>query len=251
MTDTLFNSNPAEGQNSNEQVPATPAPNQEQPSVQAEVNQPQTTDPNSMFADQLAAVKTDDGRQKYADVPTALASIPHAQDHIKQLTEQNKMLEEELAKRQGMEEVMQRLESNQQVVEQPSNAGLDETSAAQLVERMLAQKEQEAKALSNQQEVVSKLKEQYGDKAEEVYNKKAAELGMTPAQLNQLAVSAPKAALAYFDIKPNPVQNPTVPSSVNTATLQPHKQPEVDPMAIFKSSESDLVKNWRAVAKEN
>jgi hypothetical protein len=250
MTDNMFGSNPSEGQ-STEQVPAAPVPNQEQPAVEPAVNPAQTADPNSLFADQLAAVKTDDGRQKYADVQTALSSIPHAQSHIKELTDKVKEMEEELAKRQGMDDVLQRLESNQQVVEQPSNTGLDETSAVQLVERMLQQKEQEKAALSNQQQVVSKLKEQYGDKAESIYNQKAAELGMTPAQLNQLALSAPKAALAYFDIKDTPVQNPTVPSSVNTATLQPNQQPEVDPMAIFNGSESDLVKKWRAVAKDD
>jgi len=201
--------------------------------------------PTNLFADQLASITSDDGRQKYADVPTALASIQHAQDHIKTLTDQVATLQTELESKGNMEEVIRRLESQSQqnVVEPPSTTGLDETKTVQLVEQLLQQKESKAAEEANRVEVVNALVQKFGDKAEEVYLSKAKELGVDEAFLTAVAKKSPKAVLEYFSATSNPT-NPTTPS--HTSTLQTPAPDQPDPMAIFKQGKNDLVTKWQS-----
>lgn len=211
-------------------------------------NQAQPTNPNSLFADQLAGIKAPDGRQKYADVSTALGSIPYQDDKIREQTDRIKELEAELAKKQGIDEVLEQLKSQQQPVEQPSNAGIDETTIATLIDQRLQQSQIEVTAQSNASQVLNQLTDLYGDKAEEQFNSKAASLGMSVQQLSDLARQAPQAALAFFD---KPVSNPVNPttSSVNTSVLQPQQSAPQQP-DIFNGGVSNSLSSWRAAAKK-
>ena len=243
MTDNLFGGNPTESQSTQPEV--TPAESQAPAaSTQPEVKSAETTDPNSMFANQLAGIQSDDGRQKYVDVNTALASIPHAQQHIKDLMTKNAEMESEMAKLQGANEVLQRLEPEPKA-EQPQVApGMDEASTADLVDRVLAQREQATIAKNNQKKVVDALSAKYGEKAEAVFAAKAAELGMDVGMLTGIALQSPLAALAYFDAT---LPDPTNPISggVNTTALQPAPEPQLDHMRVFTGGENDLVNKWR------
>jgi hypothetical protein len=215
----------------------------------------QPTDPNSLFADQLADIKAPDGRQKYADVPTALNSIPYQDDKIREQTDRIRELEAELAKKQGVDEVLEQLQSQQAPVEQPSSAGIDETTIATLIDQRLQQSQIEAKANANASQVLNQLNELYGDKAEEQFNSKAASLGMSVQQLSDLARQAPQAALAFFD-KPasnfdKPASNPVNPTtgSLNTSVLQPQQSAPPKP-DIFNGGTSSSLASWRAAAKK-
>lgn len=245
MADELFG-NPTDPQAT--VVPETPQAPVEPAPAAAPVAVP-APDPSTLFADQLAGIMADDGRQKYVDVPTALASIPHAQDHIKGLNEKVTALESELAKKAGMEEVLQRINSQQAPTEPPSVPGLDETQAAQLVESMLTKREQDALEKSNKNMVINALTEKFGEKAEEMYRGKAQELGVAEGFLTEIAKRSPAAVMAYFGGAATPPVNPTAPGYVPPAQQPPAEDKSY--MNIFKGGESDLVNKWRKAAKSD
>lgn len=239
----MDNSNPIDQTNSNDVTPSA------SPTVEPVVNQAQATDPNSLFAHQLASIKTDDGRQKYADVPTALNSIPHAQGRIAEQAEEIRKLQEELAKRQGAEEILKQLKSQQAPVEQPSNVGIDETTIAQMLDKRLTQRETEAKQNANASQVLNHLKTTFGDKAESQFNAKAQQLGLSVQQLSDLARQAPQAALAFFNAPAPSPANPTM-GSVNTNVLQTKPQ-QPDNATIFNGGTSPSIQSWRAAAAKS
>lgn len=208
----------------------------------------QPTDPNSLFADQLQSIKTEDGRQKYADVQTALASVPHAQDHIAEQASRIKELEEQVAQQKGMDAVLEQLQSQQNTTEIPSNAGLDETTIAQLLDQRLDQRDVQAKQDANANSVLDTLKKTYGEKAETQFTEKASSLGVSVGFLSDMARSAPQAVLAYFTEASTSSANPTV-GSINTNVLDIQTAaPDNTHMDIFTGGSSSTVGKWRAAA---
>jgi len=210
----------------------------------------QPTDPNSLFADQLQAIKSDDGRQKYADVPTALASVSHAQTHIAEQAQKIKELEETVAQQQGMEEVLAQLKSQQTQAELPSTTGIDETTLASLLDQRLDQRDNEARQNANASTVLTKLKTVFGDKAEQQFTSKANELGISVPYLSDMARQAPQAVLAYFNETATPhTANPTT-TTVNTNVLQTKQpNPDMSHMDVFTGGTSSSVTSWREAAK--
>jgi type VI protein secretion system component VasK len=193
----------------------------------AEANTPQagekseTPDVNSLFADKLQGIVTPDGRQKYADVETALDSIPHAQQKINELSDKLKQMEEELTKRSGMEELMKSVQSSQNTPETPSaSSGLDEQAVAEILQNQLAQMEQAKAKEANAAKVREQLEAKFGDKAEEQFAAKAKELGVEASYLAELALTSPQLVLSHFgDV---PARNAeAVTGSVNTTGLKP------------------------------
>lgn len=248
MTDTVF-SNPEGGQQQDASQPQEGAAPQAQ-----ESNVSQNVDPNSLFANQLAGIKTNDGRQKYADVSTALDSIPHAQNHIAELTRKNEELQEQLNQRAGMEQVLERIESTKQTnTEQPSVNSLSEADVMGLLNQALTQKEAADKAKTNEAAVTEALVTKFGDrdKAVEQLTNKATELGVDVGFLQSMAQHSPAAVLKYFDAAPTPTANPTT-GGVNTEALNANITPTADPLAEAKAKlfgQSDtLVNKWREAA---
>ena len=232
MSDT----NPQDDVTPNSQEPQAVA----QPVVQS--------DPNSLFANQLSEIKTEDGRQKYADVQTALASVPHAQTHIAEQATKIKELEDTIAKQQGMEAVLEQLKSQQTVTEQPSVNGIDETTLASMLDAKLAERDGLTLAKNNQDVVLNKLSTKFGDKAEERFSEKAATLGVTVGFLSDLARKAPDAVLAYFSETAQPSSNPTE-GSINTQNFNTQQPADNEHLRIFSPGMSDNMVKWKAVAK--
>lgn len=205
---------------------------------------PETTDVNALFADQLKGIVTPDGRQKYADVSTALSSIPHAQSKIDELSAQVKRMEEELQKRAGMEEMMNSLQSSKTAPETPSaSSGLDEQAVASILQSQLAQMEQAKAKEANAAKVREQLVSKYGDKAEEVFTAKAQALGVDPQYFAELALTSPQLVLSHF--ADAPVRNAeAVTSTVNTTGLKP-SAPEYK--AVMRgASTKDVVEQFKA-----
>ena len=240
----------------------TPVPNsQEQANTNGEgtpdttPNTPDSTapvDPNSLFSEQLSAITTSDGRQKYADVSKALSSIPHAQDHINGLTQQIKDLEKQLEDKKNVDAVLERLDnlgSQATPTESPSNQGIDATTLDAMLEAKLQQREIVTQQTTNANQVLNSLKERFGDSARIEFDKKASELGMTPGQLSDIARQSPKAALAFF---PNSAPQPTDPATgtVNTNNLNGSPPTDDSHMKIFNGTGSESIQKWRTSAVE-
>lgn len=244
MSDNLFE--PQEGQQSEQASTVDPNQGQQAPQAQ-EPNQSQSVDPNTLFANQLAEIKSEDGRQKYADVNTALSSIPHAQSHISSLEKQVAQLQEELTKRQGMEEVLERIKATPETnPEQPSANSLDAAQLSEAFNAFADQREQARAALENEIAFSNQLREKFGDKAKEVLTQKAQELGISPDFMQSLAQKSPKAALKYFEADGGAAAQPTIPSNNAQALTTP---PSPDKLAsakakLFGTSNPNIDK-WR------
>jgi hypothetical protein len=208
-----------------------PNDNSGQPATQ----QPQTSNP---FADQLAGIKTEEGKQKYDTIEKALDGLTHAQDYIPQLKTQvntqeaeiNK-LRAELEQRQSVEDVVSRLTSQQQApapAETPQvSQGLSEERVANLVQQQIAQTQAQAAEVTNKQKVNASLVGKFGNKAGEVVAEKAKALNTTPQQLEAMAASNPDMVLALF--------NTQATSGVSTTTgsinIPPTAPSEREPLA--------------------
>ena len=220
---------------------ATPAP---AASPAAEPAAP--TDPNSLFASQLAAIKSDDGRQKFATVDKALESVPFNQTHIAEQAARIAELEEQVAQNRGQEALLAQLQSQQPPAENPS-PGIDETQLGTMLDQRLDHRERVAAQNVNVTQVLGKLREVYGEQAETRFNEKAASLGMSVGQLSDLAKTSPLAALEFFDTAPAPDSNPTQ----NSFITNPEPQaPAADQshMDIFTGGTSGSVARWRDAA---
>lgn len=179
-------------------------------------NDQDTSGISDAFADQLMSITNEDGKPKYKSVDEALNALKHSQNFIPELKndleshkEQLRQLQEELNKRESVEDVVKRLTSRQQEADpgkqddNPQVTGLDEQTAKQLFETMLTEKEQTKQVESNKQTVNTALYEMYGDKTQEQVKRKAEELGTSPKELGDLASQNPNLVLALFKTGPN------------------------------------------------
>lgn len=192
---------------------------------------PVTPESANPFANQLAGIKTEEGKQKYDTIEKALDGLANAQDYIPQLKTQVTTQEAEISKlraeleqRQSVEDVVSRLTSQQQApapAETPQvTPSLSEEQVANLVQQQLAQTQVQATQVSNKQQVNAELISKFGDKAGEVVSEKAAALGTTPQDLEKMAASNPKMVLALFNTQATTSVSPTT-GSVNIPPTNP------------------------------
>ncbi len=243
MADDIFGNPGTSETTQNNQV--TPDASTQQDIKPAESTTQTTSD--DPYANLLSGIQAEDGRQKYATVSDAINSIPHAQTHIKDLSDKVKELEGKLEQSTTIDQVLARVEQSKQAPDEtPSKKELDETQLAQLMENMLTKRELRNVQETNQQQVVKSLADKFGDKAKEAYETKAAELGLSVSVFNDLARQSPKAVLQYFDATPNTSTSSFSKTSVNTTAMDLNKQSnDVDPMAMFRSSDTELIQKWR------
>jgi hypothetical protein len=188
--------------------------------------------------------------KKYKTVDDAIASLPHAQNHISTLESELAELRSKVSGMKTAEELiaeMKRQETPKVDDNQPKGVSPEEIS--QLVERVLNQKSTEQTQLSNARKVVDTFKEAYGDKAVEMYNKIAQENGIPVHQLDMMAKTSPQVILKLANIqKPQAGQSGKIISdqSVNT------QQPAFDPNSIKvgkHATTKDMTRAWRAAGE--
>lgn len=173
---------------------------------QTQATPEQQPDSQSAFADQLKMIKNETGEQKYDSVPKALDALAHSQSFIGQLKTDTEAkdaeiesLKEELAKREAVGDVVEKLTAQQAQPEStPQVSGLDEQKAVELFNQLTAQQQAAQIASSNEATVSNALFSQYGEKTQEVVAAKAVALGMTVEGLQQLSQNSPQAALQLF-----------------------------------------------------
>ncbi len=208
--------------NQNDQQQATPA--QQEPSQE------------SVFTNQLSMIKNENGEQKYDSVPKALDALAHSQQYIPQLkTEVSAKdaeiaaLKEELAKREAVGDVVDKLTAQQAQPEStPQVSGLNEQDVLNLVQNFSQQQAQQQTAVTNEKLVSDALFGQYGDKTQEVVANKAAELGMTVEALQGLSQTSPQAALQLFGTSATSAPK-TTSGSINISAQAPKETFDVAP----------------------
>lgn len=214
---------------------STPAPQEQQ----------QTSQNFDAFANQLAAIKNENGQQKYANLDKALEALAHSQGYIPELKTEIQARDEiintlksELEKKQSMEELISRLANAQAPTQQPATPaqvaqGLDQNSVVDLVKKVLEDTNQAQSFKANVDKAQSVLLSKFGDKTTEVVAAKAKELGLTPQKIGELAGQSPAAVLAMFGLQTQQ-SGPSV--TTGSVSIPGYKQPENPPLERPKKS---------------
>lgn len=211
---SLFNQNSSQ---------ATPAP-----------VEPQNTPTPDPVVTMLQSIKNDKGEPKYKTVEDAIKALQHSQSYIPTLSEEKKRLEAELEEARLQANKVAELEStvarllNNTPASTNAPAVIDESKIEELVTRTLSRSKAQEDAQKNTQMVVATVASKFGEKAEEVFYGKAAELGMSKAEINQLAATRPKAVLSLLGIQDTvvpdlPRKQSTQGTALNTAGVEPAK----------------------------
>lgn len=252
MAETIFG-NPEEKMPVEDKKQETPEESKASEHQDVEKNTDESTSSSDPYADLLTEIRAEDGRQKYATVEDAIKSIPHAQNRIRELSQEMEDLRKRAEEADNIDTIMERVRSMQATEEKPSKGTeLDETKLAELVESTLTKREQELRMKANADAVANQLKEKFGDRAEEAYTAKAEELGLDVDTLNSLSSRSPKAVLEYFGISKTSSSSADgfKKSSVNSEAFYKKPQQAADPLSRFRSSDSDLISKWRSAASK-
>lgn len=194
------------------------------------------------YADQLQEIVAEDGRQKYADIPTALQGLKASQEYIAKLEAENARAREELAQRASVEEALSKLGEQQpqaQATSLPDIKGL----VSEQLQALEAQKQKQNNLSIVQNEMLSK----YGDaeKAEQAFQARAQELGVNSAFLLQVAATSPKAAKDLLGLNAGTTTLEKQHSSINTQGLNGTPEPIERKGVMRNASTKDLVEQWR------
>lgn len=173
--------------------------------------------------------------KKYATPEDALKSVPHAQKHIKQLEQSYEQLREEFNKAQTAAEQATKLDEIAELLKQgqakatpghnpEESKGITPEALEELIqsrvpeylERTLSERQKADNVMSVNNELVQR----FGDdsKARQALEAKAKELGVSLADMKEMAAKSPKAVLAYFPAS-NPEPNKGFDTRVNAEAM--------------------------------
>lgn len=225
---------------------------------QATVSNPTAAPVTPTYEQYLKSIKNEEGLQKYASVEDALVGTAHAQEFIKTLKDEKKLLEDQVDEFKS--EFTKRLEQQEQAnqlafakqEQLPAVQGLDKEDVYSAMEEY----EQSKVRKSNRKSVVDTLVNHCnGDeaKAAEYIGGKLKELGMSREQLASLAESAPNAVYNLFQVNGKSTTSAvSTANTINTDAVEAHVNKEA-PRAKrlpIGADNSHLVGEWRASVAE-
>lgn len=157
----------------------------------------------------LGMIVNEQGEQKYKTIEDALKGGAHAQAYIAKLAAEKAALEARLeaasqhqSREAELERTLQELLAKTQTTSAPTTPveASNPEDIASLVLKQLEARDAASKAKANQSEVAAKLLETFGAEAEKKYNDAAQELGLTVAEMNEMAAKSPKAVLKALGV---------------------------------------------------
>lgn len=182
--------------------------------------------PAEVSADQLV------GEGKKYKTPDDLAKAKlHADTHIERLTQELEALRTDLNTRITLEEFMTKVSSPNNVapVVDPTPSTVAPANAdnltAEKVQEILDQRDAQKTRAANTEYVKNELSKKFGGDYLNNLNAKTQELGLTPAQVQTMAATAPKALLALFGTTAAPV--PPGRTAPPTSAYDPNRGPQV------------------------
>lgn len=192
------------------------------------VDQQQQQAPNTdPLQDLLGSIRNEQGAPKYRDIPSALDGLKHSQDFIQTLKREKQELEDqfnrmkvELEKRSSVEDIVQRLASQNSDAGKTNTSGLSEQQIAEMVNNQLSKHQRVSVETQNLEAVNRTLIERFGERAGETLKAKADELGLTIQELGDLAKKTPKAVLAFFPQGSIQPQQQSKDQGLNTSGFQ-------------------------------
>lgn len=199
------------------------------------------------YTEFLQAITNPEGQQKYKTVADALIGAAKAQEHIQRIEQENAELRSVAKKVETLEQVLLNLEQGKPVQTVQVVPQIEDQE--KLVLSVLEKQRAAEAAKANREQVLSALKERYGDKVNEALTQKANDLGLSVAELGQLASRSPKAVLDYFRTEVK--GTPAVPSTVNTQALSPQPTEVKTPDNIMWGANTKDVVNFFRQVKED
>ena len=232
---------------------------QETPNVVNQVTPPANSSPNVSTLPPEVLEFVGAGK-KYSTVEDAIKSVPHAQNHIKNLTDELAKAKEELDKRRTTESILEELKNSSiGNTDKPTVNSLTQEEVKNIINQTLGQKEVELRTVQNVNTVKENLTAKFGDKAEAEYIKIAQDSGLSIQDLNKLSATSPNVVLKLAGLvekKDNTtiVSKPT--GTVNTQSFnQTQNQGELSARVKTGASTRDMVNSWKIagmkVGKEN
>ncbi len=193
----------------------------------------------------LSQITNSQGQQKYSDPVKAVESIPHAQNHIQKLEQDNKALKERLdemnakldkvaSTEEHLNQLAQQMKDSQTQTEQPPVAALDDQSLDQKFNDLYARKTQEQKDSENLSKFAANLGASNNDEVINKVQTTARAKGVGVDLLLSMAKQNPEAALAFMDVEPSNVSKPV--SSINTESMQGKPAPALAPLGVVHTS---------------
>ena len=191
---------------------------------------PTNSQPNDQIATLLSNIRNESGEPKYRTVEDGIKALQHSQTFIDQLKQEIQSTKLRLEQAEGVASKVTTLEqavqdlikgTNQQSTATPEQK-VDESSLAAVVERVLSSKTAQQKRDENVSKVVNELQSKFGTEASTKFYEKANELGMSKAEINELAAKSPTAVFQLFGLGTTQKQPNVAPntSTVNTTGFQ-------------------------------
>lgn len=191
--------------------------------------------------------------KKYSSVEDALRSIPHAQNHIDKMQDENAEVRETAAQlRERLEKVEDLVQTISKKPSGESETPLTPDQLDELIETRLTLKEQRDLATANVNNVKETLISNFGDaeKANEAYKQKAADLGLSFSALNALSAESPEAVYTMFGLTKKSDPAPTkIHTDVNSEAGVHTQVVDTKPKSVMgQSTHVDDINAWRAAA---
>jgi len=162
---------------------------------------PVATPPEAgIFDAALKEITNPEGNPKYGNVPEALNGLKNAQAHIAKLEAENNDLRTKTQEAASMEDLMAKLDRPPQETI-PAGVSIEDVEGVAL--RALRQAKEQEVSVGNLSSVESEMTKRFGSEASTKFKQKANDLGMSTAELSNLAMRSPQAFLNQF-----PVQKP-------------------------------------------
>lgn len=183
----------------------------------------------SPYDELLASITNEEGKPKYRNVEDALRGNQHAQEHIRNLENDNRKVKEEYNR---MEELVRQLSEKEEQAKtnesaatpaesespQPDASLNFDTMYEQFKQRMSAE-EQQKRAEANKQKALESVQAKYADKSADFLKEKAAELSVSTDFLLDMAATSPTAFNKALGLDGTSKPSTSWNSSVNTSTF--------------------------------
>lgn len=179
----------------------------------------------------LTSILNEKGEPKYKSVDDALNALVHSQKFIPQLQEENSALKAQLEKLIQERNDLMNIESTlADLVNKQEDTGntnqqtqSEQVDMEELVRQQIKAYEESKKQEQNKLTVAKSLQETFGEKAQEVFSSKAQELGISPQELEALAMKSPALVLNALGVSETVAHKQTnvapPAGNVNTAAM--------------------------------
>jgi hypothetical protein len=149
-----------------------------------------------IFDAALKEITNPEGNPKYGNVPEALNGLKNAQEHIAKLEAENNSLRTKTQEAATMEDLMAKLDRPPQEQTVPAGVSIEDVEGVAL--NALRQAKEQEVSVGNLNRVESEMTNRFGAEASTKFKQKANDLGMTTAELSNLAMRSPQAFLNQF-----------------------------------------------------